>query len=505
VTPLEADEIEALFDLVQARLSLTVLISACRRAGQGAKDNYINAYDSAALELMAKLESIGRESFSSAARLAAGLQPSLPGVRNADLLARREASMGRGLAMFYDPPLHIVRGEGVWLQDESGRRFLDCYNNVPHVGHCHPHVVEAIARQAGILNTNTRYLFGQVVAYAERLAATMPGGDWVCAFVNSGSEANDLAWRMAKAFTGHSGALCMEFAYHGITDALEGFSPAGDLSGAAYPHMRYLPAPDGYRGPIRQGEPDFAARYAAHADGAIASLAEAGHGAAAFMLDSTFLTNGVLDVPPDYVRSVVEKVRKAGGLFIADEVQAGFGRMGAHFWGHSTYGVTPDFVTIGKPAGNGHPLGVVITRRDIFQSFLTRTAFFSTFGGNNVSCAAGVAVLDVIENEDLINNAGKTGAGLKAAIRRLADKHDLIGDVRGSGLCLGVELVGDRKSLDPAAAETKRLLNLMRDAGVLVGSEGVHANVLKIRPPVVFRREHADLLVEALDRCLARL
>lgn len=504
-TPLEEGEVEALFDLVQARLSLTVLISAWRRSAQSGEENYITPLEAAAAEAMAGLDAVGRDRFIALARRAAGLPTHVSGASASDLLRRREASMGQGLALFYDPPLHLLRGEGVWVEDASGRRHLDCYNNVPHVGHCHPHVVAAIARQAAILNTNTRYLFGQAVDYAERLAATMPEGDWVCAFVNSGSEANDLAWRMAKTFTGRRGGLCMEFAYHGITDAMEAFSPSADLGGAVHPHMRHLPAPDGFRGAIRYGEPGFAARYAAAADAAIGSLDQAGFGTAAFMLDSTFLTNGVLEAPPAYVRDVVAKVRAAGGLFIADEVQAGFGRMGEHFWGHATYGVTPDMVTIGKPAGNGHPLGAVIARREIFQAFLARSAFFSTFGGNNVSCAAGMAVLDVIENEDLIAHAGRVGAFLKARLRELQAKHPLIGDVRGRGLCIGVELVTDRAALTPAAAETKRMLNLMRDRGVLIGSEGVHGNVLKIRPPLALRREHAELAVEALDDCLARL
>ncbi|HEV7254937.1 MAG TPA: aminotransferase class III-fold pyridoxal phosphate-dependent enzyme [Mesorhizobium sp.] len=504
-TPLEEGEVEALFDLVQARLSLTVLISAWRRAARPSEENYITPLENDAAETMAKLDAAGRDRFTALARRAAGL-PSLASHASVnDLLLRRQASMGRGLALFYDPPLHLVRGEGVWLEDASGRRYLDCYNNVPHVGHCHPHVVAAIARQAAMLNTNTRYLFGQAVDYAERLAATMPDGDWVCAFVNSGSEANDLAWRMAKAFTGRRGGICMEFAYHGITDAMEPFSPSADLGGGAHPHMRHLPAPDGFRGAVRYGEPDFAARYAAAADIVIDSLEQAGFGTAAFMLDSTFLTNGVLEVPPAYVQDVVAKVRAAGGLFIADEVQAGFGRMGEHFWGHAAYGVIPDMVTIGKPAGNGHPLGAVVARREIFQHFLARSAFFSTFGGNNVSCAAGMAVLDVMENEHLIRNAGETGAGLKAGLTRLAGKHALIGDVRGRGLCVGVELVTDRAALTPAAAETKRVLDLMRERGVLIGSEGVHGNILKIRPPMVLRPEHAERVVEALDECLARL
>ncbi|MBE9553290.1 MAG: aminotransferase class III-fold pyridoxal phosphate-dependent enzyme, partial [Proteobacteria bacterium] len=248
-----------------------------------------------------------------------------------------------------------------------------------------------------------------------------------------------------------------------------------------------------------------ATRYAAHADEAIESLQQAGLAPAAFMVDSAFLTNGAPNVPDGYLKSVFAKVRAAGGLCIADEVQSGFGRMGAHMWGHAHHGVTPDIVTIGKPAGNGHPLGVVITTPAIMECFLRETAFFSTFGGNNVSCAAGLAVLDVIERERLVENAGKTGAFLKQGITALMDRHDVIGDVRGRGLSLCIELVGDRNSLAPARAETDRILNLMRDEGVLVGNEGLHGNIVKIRPPMVFGKEHAELVVNALDRALSRL
>jgi 4-aminobutyrate aminotransferase-like enzyme len=238
--------------------------------------------------------------------------------------------MGSKLYVFYDPPLHMVRGEGVWLTDASGRRYLDAYNNVPHVGHCHPHVAEAIARQVRTLNTNTRYLGTQVLDYSERLGASLPGDLKVCAFVNSGSEANDIAWRMAKALTRNRGGLTMEYAYHGVTDAVDAFSPSGSYSGAIAPHMRTLVSPDDYRGPYRRGEPDLDARYAAHADEAIESLRRAGMAPAAFMVDSAFLTNGAPNVPNGYLKSVFAKVRAAGGLCIADEVQSGFGRMAPH-------------------------------------------------------------------------------------------------------------------------------------------------------------------------------
>jgi 4-aminobutyrate aminotransferase-like enzyme len=421
------------------------------------------------------------------------------------LLSRRKKLLGPHLQLFYDPPLHLVRGEGPWLVDAAGRRYLDAYNNVPHVGHCHPHVAEAVARQSATLNTNTRYLFGSVLDYAERLTRTLPPELSVCAFVNSGSEATDLAWRIAKTFTGHGGALIMEDAYHGITEAADALSPSGNPAGTMGAHVRALVAPDEYRGPYRGGAPDLAQRYAAFADDAIASLAEAGLKPAAFFIDSTFLTNGVLEPPEGYLGQVFRKVRAAGGLCVADEVQAGFGRMGGVMWGFETHGVVPDIVTLGKPVGNGHPVGVVVTRPEILDAFARRTSFFSTFGGNCVSAAAALAVLDVVEGERLPENAATVGAHLKRGLQRLMEKHPLIGDVRGRGLTVGVELVRDRADLTPAREETREVLNRMRDHGVLVGSEGRHGNIVKIRPPIVIGRTEADLIVAALDAALTEI
>jgi 4-aminobutyrate aminotransferase-like enzyme len=324
-------------------------------------------------------------------------------------------------------------------------------------------------------------------------------------FVNSGSEANDLAWRMAKAWTGHSGGMAMEFAYHGVSEAIDAFSPSNSPGVWHAPHIRLLPPPDDYRGPWRRGEAGLAARYAALADPLIADLDRAGFGLAAFMVDSAFMTNGILDVAPGYLQAVVAAVRAARGLFIADEVQSGFGRMGTQFWGHRHHGVTPDFITIGKPAGNGHPIGAVVTRPEILDHFTSLGPFFSTFGGNNVACAAGLAVLDVIADEGLVGNSLTTGEYLRGQLRGLMGGHAIIGDVRGVGLAIGVELVRDRVTLEPAGAEVKRLTGLLRDEGVLIGGEGVHGNVLKIRPPVAFRSEHVDILVQALERALGRL
>ncbi len=505
VTPLEEVEIDLIFDLVSARLLLTPLTNAVRRHETPHEPNYMAEYGERAIAVCLAMEKIGRQTFTDRLRQACGFSASHTSADIGNLISRRKSTMGSKLYVFYNPPLHIVKGDGVWLTDANGRRYLDCYNNVPHVGHCHPHVVEALTRQIRTLNTNTRYLAEQVLEYSERLGASLPGKLKVCAFVNSGSEANDIAWRMARAYTGNTGGITMDFAYHGITDAVDAFSPSGNYQNSLPPHMRALTPPDGYRGEHRYGTPDWGRKYAADADRAISSLAEAGMQPAAFMIDSAFMTNGVLEPQVGYLAEIFKKIRAAGGLCIGDEVQSGFGRLGTHMWGHAHHDVVPDIVTIGKPAGNGHPLGVVITTPEIMERFLKEFAFFSTFGGNNVSCAAGLAVLDVIEREDLVENSRVIGDYLKARLKALMSKHALIGDVRGTGLALGVELVTDRQAQTPATAETAQILNFIRDEGVLIGSEGILGNVLKIRPPIVLKKEHADIAVEALDQALARI
>lgn len=527
ITPLQEAEIALIYDLAAARLLLAPLINRYREEETPDAPGYIQIYTDSCLAACHALRKAGREAATRALRQVCGLPAEaatapVPDAKAnlapaaATILRRRKQVLGSTLSLFYEQPLHLVKGEGVWLSDPAGKRYLDCYNNVPHVGHCHPYVVEAIIGQVRKLNTNTRYLGEQVVEYSERLGRSLgglgPDGKAVgnklsvCAFVNSGSEANDIAWRIAKAWRGHEGGLTMDYAYHGITEAIDAFSPANSMSGKVAPHMRTLIAPDPYRGPYRSNERgDLASLYAADTDQAIASLARAGMKPAAFMVDSAFMTNGVLDVMPGYLEQVFAKTRAAGGLCIADEVQSGFGRMGGFMWGHRHHGVTPDIVTIGKPAGNGHPLGVVITTPEIMENFLRQSSFFSTFGGNNVSCAAGLAVLDVIEHEHLVENAAHTGSYFRQGLTRLMDKHELIGTVRGSGLAIGVELVTDRTSRLPARHQTTRVINLMRDQGVLVGSEGILGNVLKIRPPIVFQRDHADIAIAALDKALAKL
>lgn len=505
VQPISPAEIDVLFDLMVMRQLITLLITATRTAETPDDDNYIadaGFYNPAALETML---AIGRDRATALFAAAAGQAAPLARQSVPEMVERRKKVMGSRLYVFYDPPLHMVRGDGVWLYDADGRRYLDCYNNVPIIGHCNARVADAIAAQSRILNTNTRYMGDQVIEYAERLGALTGGALTACAFVNSGSEANDIAWRMARAWTGNQGFLTQEFAYHGITEAIDAISPSALRRGESPAHVRTLLGPDGYRGIHKHGTPDIGKRYAEDADQAIRSLAEAGMKPAAVITDMAFMTNGILEPCPGYVADLFARVRAAGGLCISDEVQSGFGRMGRHFWGYQHHGVTPDFVTIGKPAGNGHPIGVVLTRPEIFDHFLDQTAFFSTFGGNNVSCAAGLAVLDAIRDGDLVNQASDVGAHFKTGLKRLMDRFPIIGDVRGTGLAFGIELVRDRTTLAPAPDEVNRLLDLMRQEGVLAGGEGVHGNIIKMRPPLVFTRENADFALAAMERALARL
>ena len=502
VTPLEDAEVELVVDLVKIRLLAGAIISRLQ-AGEGQEAT--EAIASYALPSLQTLENVmtHEEALRTVCRSAAGL----PVAINDDVLARRTAAMGPKPLLFYSKPLHMLRGQGVWLHADDGRRYLDCYNNVAHVGHAHPRVADAVARQLRILNTNTRYLTDQSIAYAEALKATLhPSLDTVI-FVNSGSEANDVAWRMANVFTGNTGALCTDFAYHGVTMAADALSPSNyPLGKWRFPHVRQLEAPDLYRGPVTGEQENPGAACAALADGPIAELRAAGHGVSIAIMDSAFMTNGILDAPAGYVSGVMQRVHAAGGLFIADEVQSGFGRMGSHMWDHQRHGVVPDFVTIGKPAGNGYPIGAIITRADILQRFVAETGpFFSTFGGGNAACAAGLAVLDVMHDEKLMAAAETTGNAFRQNLRKLMQDHEIIGDVRGSGLAVGVELVRSRQTKEPAFAETKRVLDLMREQGVLIGSDGKHGNVLKLRPPLVFNSENADQVVATLDKVLQQL
>ncbi|MEW9309258.1 aspartate aminotransferase family protein [Labrys neptuniae] len=424
---------------------------------------------------------------------------------NAALLARRERLLGRNMSLFYEEPVHLVRGQGVWLWDDEGRRYLDCYNNVPHVGHCHPRVVEAITRQASTLNTHTRYLHEGILDYVERLTATFDASLNAAILTCTGSEANDVALRMAQAVTGRTGVIATDHTYHGNTAAVSQLStrmpPVGGFGG----HVRHVPAPDSYR-PLG-GVPGeaFAVSFAGKVEEAIASLQASPHGFSALIIDPFFANEGFPDLPPGFLDRTVAAVHKAGGLVIADEVQPGFGRTGSHMWGHQRAGFVPDIVTLGKPMANGHPVGGVVANIDTLNAFRKAFRYFNTFGGNPVSCAAAMAVLDVIEEEKLIENARTVGAHARAGFERLSGKHALIGDIRGSGLFMGTEFVLDRATRDPAPDLATRIVNAMRERGVLMGKIGVHQCATKIRPPMPFSTEHADLMISTLDDVLSSL
>ncbi len=420
------------------------------------------------------------------------------------LAERRRAALAPSYGLFYDDPVHLVRGEGVWVDDADGNRYLDCYNNVPSVGHCHPRVVAAICAQAGRLNTHTRYLHEHVVTLAERLGALLAGDLGVCYFVCTGTEANDLAVEIARVVTGAEGLVVTEASYHGNSALVAKLSTDSYPAADRPPWLGVIEPPNTYRGPYRHGEPELGARYARFVDEAVAALATAGHRPAALLLDASWDSNGVLVAPPGYVERSAAAIRAAGGLVIADEVQAGYCRLGAHFWGHEHYGLIPDIVTLGKPMGAGHPVAAVVTTPAIAAAFAARRSYFNTFGGNPVSAAAGLAVLDVIEDERLLANAGDTGGALGAGLRELARRHELIGNVQGSGLFWGLDLVVDRDRRTPIGIDrARRLATALRHDGVLVGFTGRYGNVLKIRPPLVFEPEHADRLLDVLDARLA--
>ena len=422
-----------------------------------------------------------------------------------DILSSRREHIGRSLSISYRRPLKIVRGHMQYLYDDEGRAFLDAVNNVPHVGHSHPRVVAASHRQMAVLNTNTRYLHDNLVDYAERLCATLPEPLSVCFFVNSGSEANDLALRLARSYTGNRDLLILDGAYHGNLTSLIDISPYkfdGPGGAGAPPHVHKMPLPDPYRGPYKGYSEATGARYADHVRERIESLAEDDKGISAFIAESLPGCGGQIVLPDGYFKEAFRHVREAGGVCIADEVQVGFGRVGTHFWGFETQDAVPDIVTLGKPIGNGHPLGTVVTTPEIAGAFDNGMEYFNTFGGNPVSCAIGLAVLDVIEEEGLQANALEVGGYLLEGLRALAPDHTVIGDVRGKGLYVGVELVLDRGTLEPAGNQASYVADRMRDHGVLISTDGPFHNVLKIKPPLVFNRENADYLLHCLGKVL---
>ena len=409
----------------------------------------------------------------------------------AALLARRARVLAPTYQLFYEQPLQLVRAEDVWMYDEHGRRYLDAYNNVPVVGHCHPLVVEALASQARTLNTHTRYLAQQPLQLAEELLATLLPEPGSVIFTCTGSEANDLAVRISKAVTGGSGFIITEFAYHGVTDVLSGMSPE---DGAPLgPGVYTVPAPLGAEG---------AAAFGLRVRQCLERMHNDGVRPAALLVDTIFSSDGVVAEPRGFLADAVREMHAAGGLVIADEVQPGFGRLGEKMWGFQRHGIIPDLITMGKPMGNGHPIAAIAGRASVFAEFAKGRRYFNTYGGNSVSCAAALAVLEVIRRQNLLENARRSGEYLRRGLHKLAQRHAAIREVRGVGLFIGVELDANPTSGVSGSAETRRVVNGMCRRGVLVGSTGRHGNVLKIRSPLTLEPAHADLLLDALDQTL---
>ena len=482
ITPLEPLELRILPELLAARATVTIAISSWR-SDRGLEDaSFAERYNAPVARTIETLLDVGWDE--AARRLGAAGRVAPSGA----LAVRREAILGPAMeALTYDAPIHVVEAHGVWMTGADGRRYLDAYNNVPCVGHGHPRVIEAIARQSRQVNTNLRYLHETAIELAERLLATMPPEaelDTVL-FVNSGSEANDVAWRLATTFTGHRGAVCTALAYHGVTDATAALSPESWGASRRPEHVETWEPPDPVRGRHLDGE-----RFAE----ALARLATRGFPPAATILDGVLTSDGYIDPGQMLANEWREQTRAAGGLWIADEVQGGHGRTGRHMWSFEHLGLIPDLVTLGKPMGNGHPVGAVVTRREIAARFGDETVFFSTFGGNPVSAAAALAVLDVLEDERVLERVTRVGAELLGAIRDSTRGYASVLDVRGVGLAIGVEVVD---------GETARALKEgLRERGVLIGTSGPGGTVLKIRPPLAFTEAEIPVLVDALTATL---
>lgn len=490
VTPLEADELTVLGELWAARCAVTIAISSWRSARGLEDQEFSERYNDVA---MATLDVFLGSGWSDVAG-----QLGAPQIRASDptLEDRRVKALGPALEpLTYDEPIHMVSARGIWMTDASGKKYLDAYNNVPCIGHAHPRVTGAIARQSRLLNTNMRYLHESAVELAERLLETCEDGLDTVMFVNSGTEANDLAWRLAVEFTGNVGGLCTDFAYHGVSAATVDLSPESWPHGSKPTHVETWVPPDALRG-AHEGISGFEA--------ALERLDVSGYSPAVTILDGILTSDGIYDLSPAYVRSLVKLTRDAGALWVADEVQGGHGRTGEAMWSYQRFGIVPDFVTLGKPMGNGHPVAAVITRREIAERFSEGSVFFSTFGGNPVSVVAAVAVLDVLRDERVLIRVSEAGHALREAIRDVQSRHPEIGEVRGMGLATGVEIVLDASN-QPAPGLAADIKEGMRDRGVLVGTTGRLGNTLKVRPPLAFTERDVPFFAAALDDTLGSL
>lgn len=512
------EELVALADLIVLRLCLSVSISARQKLLEP-NNEYLTVSEKPAWDMLEFVNHMGLASFRAHFQTVdmaplnfdVGTPPmskfgEIQNRSKPELLKLRKEILGYNLSLSYKEPLKIVKGRGVHLIDENGSQYLDCVNNVCHVGHCHPHVVQAAQEQIAALNTNTRYLHDNIVQYAQRLGDSLPGNLSVCYFTNSGSEANDLALRIAKIHTQRKHLIALEHAYHGHTSELIDVShyKFNNRGGSGTNNqVRIVPIPDPYRGEFRSYDSAAGSSYAKHVTESVSQLQEDG-GVAAIIAESASGCGGQVFFPKNYFNNAFRAVREAGGICILDEVQVGFGRFGT-MWAFEEHDVVPDIVTMGKPAGNGHPLGILVTTPEIAESFDNGMEYFNTFGGNPVSCAIGNAVLDVIENEGLMQNAKDVGEFFIDELNSLKSKHAMIGDVRGRGLFIGIDFVKDRESRLPDSENAKRVKEEMRLENVLLSTDGPYENVIKIKPPVVFTKENVSHVIGKLSGVLRQL
>ena len=419
----------------------------------------------------------------------------------------RDKFVSPSLSISYRDPLHIVRGKGQYLYDMDGKKYLDGINNISHVGHCHPEVTKTLYKQTKTLNTNTRYLHENIVLYAQELTSRLPEHLQVCFFTNSGSESNDLALRLARDYTNSKHTIVIQGAYHGHTSATIEVSPykydgLGGRGAAKFIHE--VPMPDSYRGSWKTSRADILEYYVDHVDSILDFLYRKDEQVSAFISESILGCGGQIFFPEGFLALANKKVKKVGGLCIADEVQIGFGRVGSHFWGFESENTVPDIITMGKSMGNGHPLSAVVTTQKIAQKFNNGMEYFNSFGGNPVSCAVGRTVLEIIEKEKLQENAYLVGKYLIKELNDLKMRHNLIGDIRGRGLFLGIEFIRDHEKMIPAATEAERIVNDMKDRGILLSTDGPDHNVIKIKPPMIFTKQNADQLLDVLDQLLIK-
>ncbi len=504
IYPLTVTELSLLYYLIAARLCLSVVTSARKRSESDNAHHFISENDAwTLLYQWIKINPLlAQDQFNRCCGY-----PGVLGQETADaeLKKERKAVIGHNLSISYQKNLKITKGALQYLYDDKGDTYIDCVNNVSHVGHCHPVVVSAMQKQLAKLNTNTRYLHDSLVAYAQLITASLPTKLKVCYFCNSGSEANDLAIRISRHFTKQKDVIVLDHAYHGTSTVAMELSPYkfdGRGGAGQQPYIHKGMNPDLYRGQYRYGDAAAGQKYAEDIAAIIERLAAQGTGLAAFICETLLGVGGQIPLPDGYLQEVYRHVRAAGGLCIADEVQVGFGRVGEHFWGFELQGVEPDIVVLGKPIGNGHPLAAVVLTEEVATAFNNGMEYFNTYGGNPVSMETGIAVMEVIRDEELQQRAKETGDYLRTGLAALMDKHEIIGDVRGKGLFVGAELVRDRQTLEPAVPEIDEIVEAMRDRGFLISTDGPLHNVLKIKPPLLFNIANAKAFLANLDEVL---